>query len=142
MLQSNKYTFQDLGTYMGVTEYRIIGDGAPYRVRVRHHVSAYERSISCYKIDDLGWNRDVVAMIGLLCSSDRELTQPVVDAFNAWALAEHEKERAEIESHPEIYGVVDWEDASFHIPKLLRGANWQNGSGWVVIGQDENRESV
>lgn len=130
----SKYTFRHSCGYMGVSYYYVYGDGELYEVQARHTASDYERSI--FNGTDAMWERDILPMIGLLCANRYKATMApdVAEAFNAWREAEYWKHRRDIDSKPETYGVVDWEnDAVFKKPIPVRGANYEPGYGWRVI---------
>ena len=82
------------------------------------------------------------------------MPQAIVEAFNAWRLAEYWRHRTAIDAQPERYGVVDWEnDAVFKRPRPVRGAHyvvrwarpdapdrWKygcTGLGWQINGEPD-----
>ncbi|HTI81787.1 MAG TPA: hypothetical protein VL614_15165 [Acetobacteraceae bacterium] len=121
--RSNRYTFRWDSSGLGEAYYTVFGAGELSTLRVRYEATEYQRSISSYS--DADWERDVVGAIGLLTASAQPVPQDVVDAFNAWRLAEYNRHRAQIDAQPERYGVVDWDnDPVFKRPVPCRGAHY------------------
>ncbi len=149
------YHFRWTCSGMGETDYAVSGAGAIKHLRVRYDAGDYFKSISSYS--DLDWEREVVASLGLLrsdaCGSGQEMPQDLVDAFNAWRLAEYEASRAKILGDYARYGIKpeDYANAISAPPSVLRGAvgehhwvapeapeKWHHGSvwaGWRVNGE-------
>lgn len=146
-------TFRWTCSGLGESSYDVHGAGELTGVRLRYEASDYQRSIANY--NDAEWLRDVVGAVDVLVreKGKGEVTQEIVDAFNAWRLAEYTLHRASIDAHPERYGVVDWDnDPVFARPRTVRGARyairvnrpelgrdwWKAGStglGWVYCGE-------
>lgn len=153
-----EYHFRFAVGYGGEIEWTVSAGNETGRVRVRHEASDYFKSISTYS--DLDWRREVVASIDLLRWDNRAgrsymPSVALVDAFNAWRLADYTAQRDSILAQPERYGiasVAEYEALSWGLPpRMVRGAVgehhwvdpnayevWNHGSvwcGWQTIGE-------
>jgi len=63
--------------------------------------------------------------------SHKPVSQDLLDAFNAWRLAEHLKSWAHLEANPARYGVIAADDPLRQSPEVLRGGWYVVGRGWV-----------
>lgn len=127
------YRFAWTCSFMGVVEYEVLGDGPSYRVEERRVAGDYERSI--FNGTQEEWERDHVATIGLLrrrYDIEKPLNPKVVVAFNDWRAREHAKFVHELRSQPDRYGVFRDDDQLLVAPRVLRGAHYEVGRGWVV----------
>lgn len=144
------YRFRFESGYQGDQDFTVYGDGEPYRVSLR--VAADALVPRGWNYDQPTYERDVVASVGLLRRHDgREVAIPaaVVEAFNAWRLADYQRARQLIDEQAERYGVIDWErDPVFKRPIPARAGAyytvrwnrpgpdcWKHGCvglGWVV----------
>ena len=136
------YTFRWTCSYMGTVDYEIAGDGPVYTATLRREASDYEKSISNHSSPLADWERDVVASIGLLHRSDSRfpIAQPVVDAFNAWLIAEHEAFVKMLRDNPYKYGELTEDDPLLVPPTRARGAYYKVGTGWVLNEEPETVE--
>jgi hypothetical protein len=119
----SEYRFRWTCSYMNSASFDVIGDGQMYSIELRRGVCDYERSI--FNGTEEEWQRDIVPLIGCIKrdsgSRDSGIKQEVVDAFNAWRMAEYLEHRASIDAQPEKYGIVDWDnDPVFPAPKPVR----------------------
>jgi hypothetical protein len=148
-----RYVFRWTCSGLGESDYDVFGSPDVTKLRLRYEATDYQRSISSY--DEAAWQRDVVGAIDLLHATGGggHVTQDMVDAFNAWRLAEYMAHRRSIDAQPERYGVIDWaSDPVFKRPRVVRGARyavrvrrpdmgrdwWKvgcDGLGWVILGQ-------
>jgi hypothetical protein len=130
-LVTNPIRFESISSYRGCWDYRVYGDGEPYRISERRRADSYERSN--FNGGEAEWQRQVVAAIGLLYRADgRPVLQRVVHAFNAWRAAEDAKTVKEILAKPECYGVLSPEDPRLAPPIAARGAQYEFGKGWIL----------
>ena len=127
---TDQFRFEFISSYMGERDYRVHGDGEPYRIRERWQANSYERSI--FNGGDAEWQRDVVAAIGLIQRGGEPISQAVVDAFSAWRAAKHAKDIDYICAHPERYGNISRDDPLWVAPTVVRGAHYEVGEGWIV----------
>jgi hypothetical protein len=129
--------FRWMSAFLNIYHYEVLGDGAPYRIETRHPIAAaqndYQRAI--FNGTEEEWQRDVIAATNLLFRAteiDRPLSRAVVDAFNAWRAAEHQRAIGEIRENPAKYGEIEQNDPVLTPPPIVRGAHYVVGQGWVV----------
>lgn len=118
-------------TYGSVAEFEVHGDGPCYRIEERREPSAYDLEMWPHSIDQ--WNREVVGSVGTIHRRDNQckaVPQAVVDAFNAWKMAEWERYVERVLADLRYAGAGRNE---FKPPPVVRGAVWQpSGSCWIV----------
>jgi hypothetical protein len=116
-------------SYQGCTWFNVWDHTGMYEIEFRQRADAYERT--CYNGDDADWQRNVVAMIGVVRRSHDSAT-PIPDstfrAFNTWRAAEHEKHLSDMRSQPQRYG-TDFSDIK--APMLARAAAIYR-DGWHI----------
>lgn len=115
-------------SYQGCVWFKVLDDTGDYEIEMRRAAEDYERK--CYNGDDADWQRNVVAMIGVLRRShslDKEVPAATFAAFNAWRMKEHADYVAKIAAAPERYG-VDYKPE----PPMLAHAAARYENGWII----------
>jgi hypothetical protein len=119
-------------SYQGSVWYTVDDATGRYGLELRRRADDYERK--CYNGDDADWQRNIVAMIGVL-RREHDIAKPIPDAtfhsFNAWLIAEHAKHMAHLRAHPERYG-TDFSD--IQKPTLAHAAARYDG-GWHITAR-------
>src|SRR5579871_6057184 len=82
-------TFDEISTTLFYTYFLVRGDGAPYEIVWHRDTLGYGRN--WFHGTDEEWRRDVASGYGCLRRrQDSDITLWIVEAFNAWRLAEYE----------------------------------------------------
>jgi hypothetical protein len=126
-----KAHFVRSGHYRGVGQYKCYDDRGAYELEVRESYDPYEGGNWNYTPAE--FERDVVGSVGFLHTrSGARICQETVDAFNAWRLAEHQKQMAKLDADPKRYGIIAAEDPWRTPPAIVQGGYWRDG--WHAIG--------
>jgi hypothetical protein len=124
----NSISFAYISSYLGCADYRVYGDGEPYRIRLRGRISAYERSM--FKGTEAQW-RINLSEIGLLHRVDGvPITPRIVEAFNGWRADDHTQTLAEI---CQRYGPIADDNRVLVAPEAVRGGRYAGDEGWIPI---------
>ena len=117
-------------SYQGSTWFDVWDATGMYQIELRRSADDYERKF--YNGDDADWQRNIVAMIGVMRgasgSIEREIPADTLRAFNAWRQAEHDEHLAQMRAQPERYGT----DLSDIKPPLLAHAAAVYRDGWQI----------
>lgn len=137
--KSNAYRFNWQGSGMGHVWFRAYtpeGNGELEYVSPQH-LQPYHRKH--YNGTAAEFARDVEAALHVLHWQDsrKPVSPELIQAFNAWRMAEHAEHCAKILAAPERYGVTDSADPLLAPPVVLRGGRYQSGHGWVITAQGE-----
>ena len=127
-------------SYQGSVWYEVWDHTGIYEIELRRSADDYERKF--YNGDDADWQRNVVAMIGVLRRAsggiDQEVPAQTLRAFNEWLTSEHEKHIAEMKAQPNRYGT----DFSDIMPPTLAKAAAVYRDGWHVTAAMAQNGSV
>lgn len=128
------YFFRWKTSYMGCVWYEIVDETGRYEAELRNKLGDYERSILNY--DPAGIAKHVESAIGLLtrcvCDNAGEISAATIAAFNAWRLAEHEKQMAHMRANPQRYG-TDFPEPWFQAPLPVAAGRWTKETGWTRV---------
>lgn len=122
-----KFAWQS--SFMGTVDYMVTDETGIYRASLRQSVSEYELSIA--NGDEV--RRDMRGGIGLLVRGVEPIPAATVAAFNAWRLAEHTRQIAQIDAQPDRYGVLAPDDSLRRPPMVARAAEYVTGRGWIPV---------
>ena len=130
----SEYRFAWVGSGMGWVSWHVFGDGERYEVETW---APSPLSVDYFRGNVAAdvWKREFEGCRGKLKRahySTRPIAQGVVDAFNAWRLAQHREWIAKILGDPERYGKIAADDPILVKPAKLEGARYVVGHGWVT----------
>ena len=141
------YRFEFTSGYMGVTEYKVHGDGSPYRVNVRHSLHECERKI--YNGDNSKWLANEVPTLNSAYRDNNPcycIPDAVIRGLDAWRTAKHNELMAKLDGDTYRYGVIKADDSIRRSHPPLRGIQlrgdkpgigcWRVTTGWP--GTPEN----
>jgi hypothetical protein len=127
-----KYRFAWKLSYRSVAEFEVHGDGPCYRIQERRKPLDWERAD--YAGPEDRWVREVLGSVGTIhrCGAmGVPISWEVVEAFNAWRQAEHDRIIGAILADRRYDG-LDRGGPLFDPPPVVRGAHFIDGVGWIV----------
>lgn len=117
-------------SYLNSVYFRAFADGASFEIELRHCLSDYEESI--YNGGRAAYLAECGPLVAML-RAPHPIGLELVQAFNAWRVAEYERGLAQLRAAPEKYGPEsDWA-ADIRPPPLANGCAWYDGDGRHVM---------
>ena len=130
------WNFRYLSSYGGETDYEAVSsNGQAGRVSFRFNHVEYFRET--YNGGHEAYDREVGPTLHALrwaSSPEREVSQEMVDAFNAWRISRNKEFLAMIKSNPAKYGDLPDNDPLLTPVVIAKRIRWdQDAKGWCTI---------